>query len=44
MIIIKLFTWLTPYFDHMELQCLVDPTNFIKIKNNLNRVLNIFAF
>jgi len=37
-------TWLVSYCDHMELQCLTDPTNFIKIKNNLNHFLKIFAF
>jgi hypothetical protein len=38
MIMIKLFTWLKTYFNHMESQCLVDFTNFIKINNHLNHL------
>jgi hypothetical protein len=30
--------------NHMESQCLVDITNFIKIKNDFNHFLNIFSF
>ncbi len=44
LIIIKLFTWLTKYSNHMESWCLIDTTNFIKIKNHFNDILNIFSF
>jgi hypothetical protein len=32
------------YSNHMESQCFVDTTNFIKIKNHFNHFLTIFAF
>ncbi len=44
MIIIKLFTWLTKYSNHMESQCLTDTINFIKLRNHFNDILNIFSF
>jgi len=32
------------YSSHMESQCLIDITNFIKTKNHFNHFLSIFAF
>ncbi len=32
------------YSNHMESQCLIDITNFIKIKNHFNHFLRIFTF
>jgi hypothetical protein len=38
MIIIKLFIWLTNLIQQMESQCLIDITNFIKIKKIISSI------